>query len=387
MVAIFWVFLILGLTSFGGPVAHIGYFHRAFVQRREWLSNEQFQEYLALCHCLPGPTSSQLGMLIGQHRAGWRGMLLAWLGFTLPSALLMTLLGLELFSHDWTLLNALSWLGVVLVAQAVIKLTQSSFKQHPQPITYGIWFVLGVLAMVFIPKAITLPLLIVFAGALGAIGLPRQRHVGHISERREYGHPIALWLLGLLLVTSPWLLTWQPSTLSSLWDSFLRAGTWVFGGGHVLMPVLQAELVDTQHMATQTFLQGYGAAQVMPGPLFSVAAFMGAQIGSGVTGALLALIAIFLPSFLLLWGVLPYWQKLRQQPRLAGALLNINAVVAGTLLAACWHAIGQLPALNVTQSLMALGLGVGLLGYGDYRLRIVAAVIGLLAAAISALGA
>ena len=385
MVAIFWVFLVLGLTSFGGPVAHIGYFHRAFVQQRGWITDEQFQEYLALCHCLPGPTSSQLGMLIGQHRAGWRGMLLAWLGFTLPSALLMTLLGMELFSHDWTLLSALSWLGVVMVAQAVVKLARSSFKQHPRPLTYGAWFVLGALVMVFIPKASTLPLLILFAGAVGAFALPVVKREEQVCTQRTYGHPIALVLLVFLIITSPLLLTYWPTELSRLWDSFLRAGTWVFGGGHVLMPVLQTELVDTQQIAAQTFLHGYGAAQVMPGPLFSVAAFMGAQIGSGLTGALIALLAIFLPSFLLLWGVLPYWQRLRQQPRLSGALCNINAAVAGSLLAACWHAAWQLPSLHITQAMMALGLGVALLGWGSYHLRMVAAVVGLAAGVLSVL--
>ncbi|MCP1626194.1 chromate efflux transporter [Pseudomonas nitroreducens] len=344
--AVFLIFLRLGLTSFGGPVAHLGYFREEFVNRRRWLDEAHYADLIALCQFLPGPASSQLGMALGALRAGHWGVLAAWIGFTLPSALLMLLLALGLSRHgQWLPVGALHGLmlvSVAVVAHAVWGMVKSLCPDWPRQ---GLMIL--VTAVVLRWPGVAVQLLVILAAALlGTVWLrptaaSDSAGPGHSISRRQGSYYLLLFfvLLALLPLTaaawhSPWL---------AQFDAFYRVGSLVFGGGHVVLPLLQSAVVDSGWVDAQTFLAGYGAAQALPGPLFTFAAFLGAAISEpgGVTGALLCLVAIFLPSFLLVLGALPFWESLRRQHRLRAALAGVNAAVVGLLLAALIHPIGS----------------------------------------------
>ena len=342
---VFLVALRLGLISFGGPIAHIGYFREEYVARRKWLDERSYLDVVALCQFLPGPASSQVGIIVGMMRAGLPGGLAAWLGFTLPSAVALTLFALGVAAWDvgdagW--LRGLKIAAVVVVAQAVWSMSRS-FAPDKWRATIAI--AAAVVALVY-PTAWTQLLIIAAAGIIGWRWL---KHDGSPGQPAGLSAGIPRWLavaslaaFALLLTALPLLRQVHPAHWLAMFDSFFRSGALVFGGGHVVLPLLQAEVVPPGWIDQPGFLAGYGAAQAVPGPLFTFSAYLGAASGpspNGVGGAALALAAIFLPAFLLVVGVLPFWDALRTRPGFQSALLGINAGVVGILLAALYNPV------------------------------------------------
>jgi chromate transporter len=343
--SVFVTFLRLGCTSFGGPIAHIGYFRHEFVERRRWFDDKGYSDLVALCNFLPGPASSQVGIAVGISRAGLAGGLAAWLGFTLPSALLLILFaygfvaaGLDP-SAGW--LHGLKLAAVAVVAQAVWNMGRSLCPDPPR----------ASLAMLAALLVLAAPgtagqLAAIVAGALAGWRWFEPAKLGDSGERRYpigRGTAIAAWVIFVgLLVLLPLLRQINASSALALFDSFYRTGSLVFGGGHVVLPLLRNEVVQPGWVNDDVFLAGYGAAQAVPGPLFTFAAYLGSTMTrppSGVGGGLLALVAIFLPSFLLVVGALPFWEALRRKVSMQKALSGINAAVVGLLLAALYDPV------------------------------------------------
>ncbi len=339
------VFLRLGCTSFGGPVAHIGYFRAEFVERRRWVPESGFADLVALCQFMPGPASSQLGMSIGLLRAGPLGMLAAWIGFTLPSAVVMlgfaygvAALG-DVANAAW--LSGLKLVAVAVVAQAVWGMAQSLAPDRPRA-TLAAAAALIALAVPSSPGQIGA---ILFGAAVGLTLLPRPTNAttpDHmplgINLHRGVAVVALILFFALLLFLSP-LAAMTDSQSLRLFDAFYRAGALVFGGGHVVLPLLQAAVVPNGWVSNDAFLAGYGAAQAMPGPLFTFAAYLGAVMTpspNGALGALLALVAIFAPSFLLVIALIPFWDTLRRRQAMQAMLRGVNAAVVGVLLAALY---------------------------------------------------
>ncbi|MDU9391281.1 chromate efflux transporter [Pseudomonas sp. zfem002] len=357
---IFLVFLRLGLTSFGGPVAHLGYFHREFVSRRRWIDENAYADLVALCQFLPGPASSQVGMAIGLSRGGYLGALAAWSGFTLPSALFLTLCALGIANYPQALpsglLHGLKIVAVAVVAQAVWAMSRMLCPDLPRTVLMLLCTALTLL----LPMAWSAPLLILLAGLVGALAL--RAPPGGAGESLPVALPrrhgtVWLGLFAILLLGLPVLDSALDSPLLAQVDAFYRAGSLVFGGGHVVLPLLQAEVVQPGWIDPDTFLAGYGMAQAVPGPLFTFAAFLGAsmQIGaSGWSGAALCLLALFAPSFLLIAGALPFWVRLRQQVRIRSALMGVNAAVVGLLLAALCDPLWSSAILRPADAALAL---------------------------------
>ncbi|WP_445769310.1 chromate efflux transporter [Rheinheimera sp.] len=359
--AIFWVFLQLGLTSFGGPSAHIGYFRHEFVSKRRWLSDADYAALLALCQFLPGPASSQLGMAIGLLQARYRGALAAWLGFTLPSALLMLAFALSLTWWQQPLLDGvlhgLKLVAVAVVAQAIWAMAQSLCNS----LRKALIMLLSAAIVLWQPAAIVQPLLMLAAAVAGVMLLRHQpAAAGTALTGKAVSQRLALscGLLFLLLLTGlPVASQLYPQPALQLVDIFYRTGALVFGGGHVVLPLLQAELVPTALVNADQFMAGYAAAQAVPGPLFSFAAFVGAvaQTGSSpLPGGVLALLAIFLPSFLILSAVLPYWQRVSQQPTVRSAIAGVGAAVTGLLLATLYQPLASSSILTPQDAALAL---------------------------------
>jgi chromate transporter len=343
---VFLAFLRLGLTSFGGPVAHLGYFRAEFVARRKWLDEPAYADIVALCQFLPGPASSQVGMSLGLLRAGLPGVCAAWLGFTMPSAVAMILFGYgvarfgDLAGAAW--LHGLMIVAVAVVAQAVWGMARNLCPDRDRAtVAVGV----AILALA-VPNAWGQIGGIAAGGAIGWAVLG-----GRIAARAESHLPIelprlwsitALGLFFALLFGLPLLAAALPVQPLKLFDAFYRSGALVFGGGHVVLPLLQAEVVPPGWVSNDAFLAGYGAAQAVPGPLSTFSAYLGTVMGqtpNGWLGGLLCLVAIFLPSFLLLIGALPFWTLLRQRPAVQAALLGINAAVVGLLLAALYRPV------------------------------------------------
>jgi chromate transporter len=334
----------LGLTSFGGPVAHLGYFRSEYVVRRRWLDEQTYADVVALCQFLPGPASSQVGIAIGIFRAGLLGGLAAWLGFTLPSATALVLFalgirGLDLSGAGWLL--GLKIAAVAVVAQAVWGMARTLCPDRERA---SIAIVAALIVTAW-PTAWGQVLVIVVAGLVGLRLLPGPGDAGAPHARVPFGRPLGLAALALffaLLVALPILRYLTGSPVLAVFDGFYRAGALVFGGGHVVLPLLQAEVVPPGWVSNEQFLAGYGAAQAVPGPLFTLAAYLGAVMRpwpTGWLGALVALTAIFLPAFLLVVGTLPFWDALRARPAFRAALRGINAAVVGLLLAALYHPV------------------------------------------------
>ena len=366
----------LGLTSFGGPVAHLGYFRDEFVQRRQWLTEHSYADLVALCQFLPGPASSQVGMALGLMRAGMPGALAAWLGFTLPSALVLAFFGLGL-AGGYAVLPAGAIHGLKVVAVAVV-------AQAVWGMARGLCATAGRVALMLAACAITLVqsgvagqlAAMLGAGLVGwwawgskqADAVPSAGTDAHdawavpLSRRRGL---VLLAVFAILLVVLPWSVAVVSSAngmASSLAvvDAFYRAGALVFGGGHVVLPLLQSAVVEPGWVSADAFLAGYGAAQAVPGPLFTFAAFLGAAMAPGWTGAglaLLAILGIFLPAFLLVAGALPWWASLRQRAWARGVLAGVNAAVVGLLLAALYQPVATSAlhsAADVALALVAL---------------------------------
>ena len=340
--SIFLIFLRLGLTSFGGPVAHLGYFRQAFVTRRGWLSEAAYAELIAIAQFMPGAASSKVGMAIGLSQAGYRGALAAWLGFTLPSALLLMAFAYGLVAKGDALasgaLQALKIVAAAIVAQAVWGMVRALCPDAPRRV---LMLVAAAVALL-VPGAIGQLAVIIGAGLVGIALLksktPAVADSLPIAISRRAG---TLWLalFALLLAGLPLLAQLLNSSLLSMLEVFYRTGALVFGGGHVMLPLLQAEVVPSGLLGNDLFLAGYGATQAVPGPLFTFAAFLGTAM-AGWLGGLLCLLAIFAPSFLLLVGVLPFWARLRTWPRLQAAMAGVNAGVVGLLLATLYQPVG-----------------------------------------------
>ena len=337
---VFRAFLRLGLTSFGGPVAHIGYFREEFVTRRRWLDDASFAELVALCQFLPGPASSQVGLGIGLLRAGHAGSLAAWLGFTLPSALAMILFALSLETlagvGDSGWLRGLKAIAVAVVAHALIGMARA-FSRGAARAT----LTLAATALVVLLPGFGGQLTAIAVGALAGIALgmsgPPSRPAAPPAVAAARWATPALAVFALLFVGLPVAVAVADSPGLRLFEAFYRTGSLVFGGGHVVLPLLETVVVEPGWVSEDRFLAGYSAAQAVPGPLFTLAAYLGAVQAAGpgpIAGAALALAGIFLPSFLLLVGLLPLWQRLRDRPRVAAAMVGVNAAVVGLLLAA-----------------------------------------------------
>ena len=339
---VFLAFLRLGLTSFGGPVAHLGYFRAEFVERRQWLSDAAFAELVGLCQFLPGPASSQTGFAIGLMRAGAWGGLAAWAGFTLPSAAILVVFareagGLSGSAAGAGLLHGLQLVAVAIVAQAVWNMARSLC---PDRVRSAI-----ALAAIAIVTGVPGPvgqLLAIALGGLGGLLFCRSGAVvsGPLPALLASRRVGVAWLVlfGALLVVPPLL----GGRGVAVFDAFYRCGALVFGGGHVVLPLLRDAVVGPGWVSEDTFLAGYGAAQAVPGPLFTFAAFLGAVLHpgpSGVVGAAVALVAIFLPGLLLLVGVLPFWASLRTRPWAQAGMRGLNAAVVGVLGAALYDPV------------------------------------------------
>lgn len=349
-------FLLLGLTSFGGPVAHLGYFRAAFVEGRRWVTEADYADLVALCQCLPGPTSSQVGIGLGLHRAGCAGALAAWVGFTAPSAVLLTLVALGVQHGTSPLaagaLHGLKVLAVAVVAQAVWAMARSLCPDWQR----ALLAVMAAVLVLILPPALGQPgvlalgavvglgwLMPARAPAAGSDPQPPQPSVSPVSRG------IGMLSLLLFLTLMGALFLAAHGTGSILWGALwvcYRASSLVFGGGHVVLPMLDAGLVQTGWMSPEQFLAGYGAAQAVPGPLFTFAAYLGATLSMpGVVspwlGALLLLAAIFAPAWLTLFAALPFWHVLRQRQRVRSALAGINAAVVGLLAAALITPVGS----------------------------------------------
>ncbi|WP_376868425.1 chromate efflux transporter [Aeromonas veronii] len=354
---VFIQFLWLGCISFGGPAAHIGYFQRTFVQRLGWLTQAEFARLLALCQLLPGPASSQLGFAIGRHRAGLGGALSAFIGFTLPSFLLLLAAAIgigQLGSNLWldAALHGLKLLALIVVADAVLTMSRQFCATG---VTQGIMVVTAA-ALWWQPGLLTQLLMLAGAALIcarsqrGAGSVPASAELPAAASSQPHWPPLLLF--GILFIGLPLL----ASPIGQLVADFYRAGSLVFGGGHVVLPLLQESVGHT--LNDQQFLTGYSLAQLVPGPMFTLATYLGAQLQPEMPllGALLATLALFVPGFLLLWAVGPCWQQWLARPRLAGAVTGINAAVVGLLLAALYQPVWQSAVLAPTDlALAAIG--------------------------------
>ncbi|WP_421300746.1 chromate efflux transporter [Aeromonas veronii] len=358
---VFIQFLWLGCISFGGPAAHIGYFQRTFVQRLGWLTQAEFARLLALCQLLPGPASSQLGFAIGRHRAGLGGALSAFVGFTLPSFLLLLAAAIgigQLGSNLWldAALHGLKLLALIVVADAVLTMSRQFCATG---MTQGIMVVTAA-ALWWQPGLLTQLLMLAGAALIcarsqsGAGSVPASAELPSAASSQP--HWPTLLMFGILFIGLPLL----GSPLGQLVADFYRAGSLVFGGGHVVLPLLQESVGHT--LNEQQFLTGYSLAQLVPGPMFTLATYLGAQLlpGTPLLGAVSATLALFAPGFLLLWAVGPCWQQWLARPRLAGAVTGINAAVVGLLLAALYQPVWQ-SAVQVPRDLALAAIGFYLL--------------------------
>lgn len=338
---VWWTALKLGFTSFGGPIAHLGYFHDTYVKRKKWLNERDYAELVALSQFLPGPASSQVGIGVGIQRAGMLGGVVAWLGFTLPSVLFLIafayiLKGFDAADFGWVM--GLKLVAVAVVAHAVLgmagKLAAGKLRAA---------LAVTAMAIVLLWQAPWVQAAaIVFSGFMGWLLFREEKMTPPVQAERIISRRAGfacLTLFVILLIGLPLLLKWNPGqTWIALADSFYRTGSLVFGGGHVVLPLLESETVMRGWVRHEDFVAGYGAAQAVPGPLFTFAAYLGVLM-QGIPGALLATVAIFLPGFLLVAGALPFWNHLRQNRALQGALAGMNAAVVGILFAALYDPI------------------------------------------------
>lgn len=339
------VFLRLGLTSFGGPIAHLGYFRTEFVERRKWLDEKTYADLIALSQFLPGPASTKVGIAVGFFRAGYAGALTAWAGFTLPSALALVLFAYgvgrfgDALGSGW--LHGLKVVAVAVVAQAVLGMMRSLAPDRDRA-TVAVAAAVIVLAF---PTAWGQIGAIILGFAAGVTMLHVNVPVDHVSLPLKVGRTAGAVLLTVffaILLGLPLLIAVVPNHSLELFEAFYRAGSLVFGGGHVVLPLLQASVVPPGWVSNDAFLAGYGAAQAVPGPLFTFAAYLGAVMGpqpNGWLGATLCLVAMFLPSFFLTIGALPFWDELRRRPAAQSALRGVNAAVVGLLLAALYNPV------------------------------------------------
>ena len=348
---VFLIFLRLGLTSFGGPVAHISYFREEFVHRRRWLSDARYADLVALCQFAPGPASSQVGMGIGMALGGVRGSLMAWLGFTMPSAIVLAVLGMTFVHFDLAaidnVIRGLKLVAVGVVAHALVGMGRNLCPDVPRA-------TIAVVAagVMIVSDTVLAQFGVIIGGMIAGFILLRS-----VTEPESYdaqtshstkGAVFALGLFFVLLAGLPIAAHFDHSGLFAVIDGFYRSGALVFGGGHVVLPLLEAAVVDPGWVNQEAFLAGYGATQAVPGPIFTFAAYLGAVLhageGSGTwlissATALITLIAIFLPAWLLVIGILPFWDRVRYVQSMRAGLLGVNAAVVGLLAAVLYDPI------------------------------------------------
>jgi chromate transporter len=330
----------LGLTSFGGPIAHLGYFYDEYIRRRKWMDEKSYADLVALCQFLPGPASSQVGIGIGVMRAGILGGIVSFIGFTLPSVLALIVFALILQGSDvadagW--IHGLKIVAVAVVAHAILGMAQKLTPDLKRK-ALALFALVGTLLW---QTAFTQIGIILISAIFGYLLYKQQTE----SEESVVNFPlsrrfavICLTLFFGLLILLPILREVTNLNWIAMFDSFYRSGSLVFGGGHVVLPLLEREFVPTGWLSEEAFLAGYGATQAVPGPLFTFASYLGAVI-NGWQGGIVATIAIFLPAFLLLLGTLPFWDSMRRNPKIKGALMGVNAAVVGILVAAFYHPI------------------------------------------------
>ncbi len=355
---VFFIFFRLGLTSFGGPIAHLAYFREEFVTRRHWLGEKSYADLVALCQFLPGPASSQVGMAVGMSQAGYAGALAAWLGFTMPSAIALILFayGLTHWGKSFTsdALHGLKIVAFAVVLQAVWGMGRNFCKSAP----YFLLMIFSAIYVASFPSTLTQLSVPLIAGIIG-LTIPvndsntaRDKLSFSVSRRVSV---ISLTLFFVLLGALPVFAYLISTDTIVLFDKFYRAGALVFGGGHVVLPLLHNAVVPGEWVDHNTFLTGYGVAQAIPGPLFTFSAFLGASMDyqyGPLICALICLVAIFFPSFLLLTGALPFWETLRNNPRAQSSLAGINAAVVGLLVAALYNPLWK----NTIQQPLDIGL-------------------------------
>jgi len=357
---VFLAFLKLGLTSFGGPVAHLGYFRNEFVERRCVMQDAAYADLVSLCQFLPGPASSQIGIGIGITQAGLRGGIAAWVGFTLPSAIALVLFAYGIAALDESVvqtgwLHGLKVAAVAVVAQAILGMSRMLCPDWPRRSVA----IFAALLTLILPGILGQMSAIGCGMILGLFFLNYEAsndHTPHLFTLSKKISVISLTLFFALLLSLP-ILAQQGSQALALVDSFYRSGALVFGGGHVVLPLLKAEVVNPGWINQDIFLAGYGAAQAVPGPLFTFAAYLGTAMNtapSGWFGGFLCLLAIFLPSFLLVTGILPFWEDLRKNPRIKKALVGVNAAVVGLLLSAFYDPVWTSGILSASDFVLAL---------------------------------
>ena len=386
---VFVVFLQLGLTSFGGPIAHLGYFRDELVVRRRWLDEAGYADLLALCQFLPGPASSQVGFSLGVLRGGGLlGGLAAWLGFTLPSAMILFAFAVGTAAFHGLLadglLHGLKLVAVAVVAQAVWGMFKSLTPDRERR-----FIALGAVALVVLIGGSIGQLSAIALGAIAGLRLCRAESpapIGNlgfpVSHRRA---TIALVLFVVLLVVPSLVVALTGYRAAALFDAFYRAGAFVFGGGHVVLPLLQAQVVTPGWVSNEAFLAAYGFAQAIPGPLFTIATYLGAVMTTqpnGLLGAAIALVALFLPGLLLVYGMLPFWDTLRRRPMIQSGMRGANAAVVGVLAAALYDPVGTSALLSPVDFVLALG-GFLLLVVVKVPPWIVVALLAMLAALAS----
>ncbi len=379
--AVFVVFLRLGLTSFGGPIAHIGYFRDTFVGRRKWLSEREFADLVAICQVLPGPTSSQVGFAIGLHAAGPAGGLAAFLGFTAPSAVLMftAAFGLSALPADLRtpIFHGLVLVAVPVVAHAVAGMARTLCNRWATAML-GIG---ALLVLLLVRQAWAQPM-VVAGGALIGLLLPAREPTPSIIVHPARNRVAALGCLGVfagLMIALPLIRAAIPLPAIAVADSFYRSGALVFGGGHVVLPLLEAETVARGWVSAETFLSGYGAAQALPGPLFAFAAYLGAASVTGLqplAAGLIALGALFLPGLLLVAGALPLWASVRAHALTGRLTAGASAAVVGVLAAALYRPVVTAAVLSPADAVIAIAGLAALLARAPVWLVVVAVAAG-----------
>ena len=381
VLAVFREFLRLGLVSFGGPVAHIGYFRRAFVERLGWVTEEEFSGWVALCQFLPGPASSQLGFCLGMQRGGVGGAVAAFVGFTLPSAVVMALLGMAMTRWDPAsvagVVHGLKWVAVAVVLHGVLGMGQRLCRDWLR-VGVAIW--VGVASLLW-REAWVQPVLMGMAALAGrwggASGMPTPATAAFVGYGRSVG-VACLCVYGLLVVGVGGLV----GRGGEMIDGFSRAGGLVFGGGHVVLPLLERAVVGPGWVTSHDFLAGYGAAQAMPGPMFTLAAFLGARLPEpmgGALGAVACCLAVFLPGLLLVAGVLPFWQWWASGKTARGMMAGVNAGVVGLLGAALWDPVWVGAVRGWQDAAIAL---VGFAALQSGRVPVLAVVAGCVAVGV-----
>ena len=365
----FWVFFRLGLTSFGGPIAHIGYFHKLFVEQKKWFSAEEYAEMVSLCQFLPGPTSSQVGMSIGLKCGGISNAFAAWLGFTIPSMLIMIAAGYGILTFDGTSLTTILHVLKLLAAAVILQAVLSMAKTLTPDWTRRILALTATIILVVNPTAL-MQLFVLGAGIIAGIFLSGNKSAEiqkTESKSKTYSYasfiqklgPVSAIIFGILLFALPLLAIAYTSPIIEIANIFFQSGALVFGGGHVVLPLLQSQLVPNGLISHTDFMAGYGMAQAIPGPLFTFAAYLGVMMPTGLpawVSGIVCLIIIFLPAILLVLAVIPFWDSIRGNSYIQAGLYGINAVVVGLLLAALINPILILSLKSGFDIIIILGL-------------------------------